>query len=180
MSDGKSVWVTAVFALSAALLGSVVGGLFVYRASVDSQALQARELRAEDERAIRRETYLAYLDNATAYRNSTLELLKELEKVPETDLTGTTVAFGPWLTARFDYQGSVNSLYVYGSDQAWQRHLGIAATLPYAVGYLDPTQIVADLARIRDDIISFGRAYSNFLDLMCRELPATPRDGCRA
>ncbi len=146
--------------------------------ALDAQNHQAREARASEERDIRREAYLGYLEHATAYRYATSDLLDAIAEAGDADLPDPTAAFQRWLNARADFQDSVNSVYVYGSDEAWQRHRVVARTLPYSVGYINQSQLVDDLSKFRDEVQAFGAAYNDFLELMCEELPATPRDGC--
>lgn len=165
-------------ALSAALLGSAVGGLFGYRGAIDSQERQAQELRIADERERRREAYLAYLDDANRYRNVTSDLLSKMSSSGTTDPSAISEAFATWLSARSSYQGSVNSLYVYGSDAAWSTHRAIAATLPYAVGYIDAGRLTKELSTFAHDQVTFASAFDKFLGVMCHELAARPRTGC--
>ena len=176
MSD-RNGWLTAVIALSSALLGSTVGGVFGYRGAIDSQGRQAEEQRITDEREIRRSTYLDYLQAANSYHNATVTLVNVVARSP--DGSASLDAMGPWLTARSNYQGSVNSLSVYGSRSAWARHEAIAATLPFAVGFVDPDRLAEDLAGFDRNQGNFRLVFNEFLGVMCRELAVTPRDGCQ-
>ena len=76
--------------------------------------------------------------------------------------------------ARYDYQGAINDVYVYGSEAAWEANRKVGRVLPAALGNVE-NRVIA-----RPDAEAFRAAYNDFLDVFCREAVAEPRTGCTA
>jgi hypothetical protein len=136
------------------------------RAEADRQVLQAKGQRIDEARKKRATVYAEYLDDANAYSVSVNAIiddaLSKSAKVPADDVN-------KWMTARNKYQGGINQLYIYGSDAAWKAHELLASTMPSSLGKLTIAPI---------DQSKFLAAYRGFQQVMCREVPAEPRDDC--
>lgn len=180
----------ALPALVGALLGAGAGYLGVER-SIEGQLDQQsqafdedREQRSDDRRG---EVYAAFLDAANHYAFATAAITSRLEGDCADDeppdacfsrLFTELVAAGlvsDFQDARFDYQGALNDVFVFGSDEAVDRSRELSANVPTSLATpgLDSLTFGEGV-----DGSAFTAAYRDFLALMCEELPAQPRQGC--
>lgn len=163
----------------ASIIGIVVGGVLGFAGSTmaanisaDAQVRVAKEqldhaasLKTKEQRD---ETYRAYLSAVEEYRYATEAMFG---KPAPTDVKA---AYSRFITARSNFQGQINEVYVYGSDEALRAHLKIAKTLPRSLGQSDLSFKATDLS----DEKTFIEAYNAFLKVRCLEVTATQRQGC--
>lgn len=149
------------------LVGVVLGGLLTY-AGVERQiqadgVAQRRQLSADK--------YLALLDAADDYQLTTERLLAEGGEVVRdgTELNALPVG-NAWLTARHEFQGALNEVYVYGSSDGWDAAGNLAATLPNSV---------ANDFEFEQPSPDYSSRYIALLAVLCREAVAEPRADCR-
>jgi hypothetical protein len=164
----------ALLGLGVALAGALIGGLFSFwgawwqsHTQMEAQAAQNREDQKKEDREKRAEIYEEYLNASDAYAVETNEIItdcKDRKCSPD---------WGKWQTARHDYQGALNHVWVFGSDAAVAQTGMVSESLPQSLWV--PS---SDTLSLRFDAEKFTVAYQGFQSLMCRELPAQPRSGC--
>ncbi|MFB6550160.1 hypothetical protein [Streptomyces sp. NPDC056405] len=164
----------AIAGLAVALAGALIGGFFSYlgawqqsRSQTASQESQYREERSKEDREKRADVYEKLLETSNLFAIATDEIVNDCSD------RNCSPDWGKWENARFEFQGSLNAVWVYGSDDAAAQAGAISATLPESIGFPKPDEL-----HIRVKSLEFARAYSEFQALMCRELPAVPRKGC--
>jgi hypothetical protein len=178
----------AIVTAAAAIGGSFVGATKANDGNAAIQQQAIAEQRAKDDRDKKADIYLHYLENANTYANSVEDAYTciynyAIAPEPKGSAPQSCIdAINRLQTPRFDYQGSINELYIYGSDEANRAHRAVSATLPASVGYLTvPGTGLPPLNEVfgqKFDRVAFGRAYSNFLKIVCMEVPARPRPNC--
>ncbi|MDX2827795.1 hypothetical protein PV416_43795 [Streptomyces ipomoeae] len=160
--------------LAVALAGALIGGFFSYlgawqqsRAQMAAQESLYREDRAREDREKRSEVYKRLLETSNSFAVATDEIA--------TDCSDRKCSpdWSEWEDARFEFQGALNEVWIYGSDDAAAQAEVISTTLPESIGFPKPDEL-----HIGVKSVEFAQAYSGFLALMCRELPAVPRNGC--
>jgi hypothetical protein len=171
--------IVAMVALLSGIAGSIIGGAFAYNAATGTEVAHEAADKDAAQRSKRADVYLAYLDAANKYALASQALANDVALIAKQDLSGNVGLandFGPWKTARSNYQGEVNQVYVYGSDNAWQTLQAVAATLPAAVGPDDLSTFEQAINNYKWP--AFNKAYGDFLAVFCREVPASPRGNC--
>lgn len=113
--------------------------------------------------------YAAYLDAANSYNNAALDYARAQDAQPANQVQPPSPAFEH---ARYEYQGAINDVYVYGSEDAWKANLRFTKVLPVALGNFPDRKIYAP------NPTEFHMAYNQFLNVFCREAVAEPRKGC--
>ncbi|MGY0389166.1 hypothetical protein ACWZJV_19545 [Nocardioides sp. WG-D5] len=168
-TDGKHDLRIAVVAAVSALAGAAVGAgasIWIAHAQIDEQrATEARERKAQ--------VYSDYLNAANNFSVAAGRLTEELKTSTQAErdkLTPNTPIIKNYYDARSNYQDQVNRVYVYGSDEAWKRHRTMAGVLP-------PSLQSYDIEKV--DSTKFLAAYQGFQEILCEEVPAQPRDGCK-
>ncbi|WP_150109941.1 hypothetical protein [Crystallibacter crystallopoietes] len=168
---------TALLVAALAFAGGLVGGFQAGSATTEAAEIETRAVQENEHREKRRQVYADYLSSANSYNSATGAFFRALGRIPSDAETEAAIAqiedeVGAFEQARHDYQGKINDLYVYGSDEAWIAHTGLASTLPEALGNVPNRQIDAV------DEQAFGEAYQAFMGVFCREAVPEPRDGC--
>jgi hypothetical protein len=158
--------IAAVVTLFAAMWGASIGAeAAVKAADMQNQAEDMR--RSQDRRDV---AYKDYLNAANRYFYAWDDLASTPKPVP----VETVAAKMPeLLKARYEYQGQINEVFVYGSGEAWSAHENVARTLPSAVAGSD----IPDF-RGQPNNAAFGAAFNAFLEVRCREVTALPRSSC--
>ncbi|TCC16509.1 hypothetical protein E0H58_39210 [Kribbella speibonae] len=153
-----------------ALFGAFIGAL----ASLGVTTLQLHADLDKDARAKRAEVYAAFLDVADRYHSQTLETNQTIASLPpdkRARLTGNSPEIAAFLKLRSEFQGQINQVYVYGSDDGWERARELAAWLPDSnMGELEFRDVSES---------GFSGAYNALLQVFCQEAPAKPRDKCQ-
>lgn len=169
---------TALIALVAGLGGSVIGAITAYNAATGTEVAKEVADRDTARRAKSGEVYLAYLDAANRYALATQKMANDWTKATKDPNASADFSadLDPWKTARSNFQGEVNQVYVYGSQDAWDAHQKVAATLPPSVGMESANDIVKVITGF--NFSAFGIAYQGFLAVFCREVPAVPKANC--
>lgn len=166
-------FLVGVLAAGSAILSGILSANATVEAATAREQIATQNARDDARREQSLKVYSAYLDAANDYALRNGEMTTELERIrpfPENERVPNPQIFGTWMTARANYQGATNNVFVYGSDEAWQIHGMVAGSLPPAIGsniQFGPT-----------DEANFRSAYQAFLSMMCREGNASPRPGC--
>lgn len=159
--------VAAIVTLLAAMWGASIGADGALKATaMQNQAEDVR--RSQDRRDV---AYKDYLNAANRYFYAWDSLTSAPKPVP-VDTVATKMA--ELLSARHEYQGQVNEVFVYGSDEAWAAHQNVSRTLPRAVAGSD----IPDFTAGHPNNAAFGAAFNAFLDVRCREVTALSRSSC--
>lgn len=157
----------------APVLVVVVSSLFAYQIAElnvgGARRQQAREYdirRNEEARQKRADVYQRFLNAANRYavaaRSAIAQCPSKCTSPPD-----------DYQNARYEFQASINEVYIYGSAEALKQSRGLAGTLPLAIGALSGEVTIEPVADA-----DFRSAYQDFLTLICREAPATPRNEC--
>lgn len=151
--------VGAVLALAGAGIGAnaALGG-------VDRQIEAQNAARSQDKRDV---AYKAYLEAANNYFYAWDRFVRA-----ETS-TGRTEAANRFQSARFEYRGQTNEVWVHGSDKAVKALNAVTRTMPNSLAFSDlpPLDVLPDSAAFRD-------AYNDFLQVRCEEVAPVSRTGC--
>ncbi|WP_328500583.1 hypothetical protein OG828_07685 [Streptomyces sp. NBC_00457] len=157
-----------------ALIGALIGGVFSYlgayqqaRTQIESQSSQLFEDQKKEQREKRAEVYEEFLKAADTFAVETNKIITDCKDGK------CSPNWGDWQTARYDYQGAVNHVWVFGSDAAVKQLVAVSGTLPESVWAPN-----SDELNLRFKSTGFTTAYNGFQSLMCRELPAQPRNSC--
>ncbi|GGX24047.1 hypothetical protein [Streptomyces lomondensis] len=173
VSDGKKSDV--LIGLIGIVVGAVIAGGFSWlaawqqsRSTEKAQESQAQEERRSEEREKRAEVYSKFLNSADRFAVETSDAISNCtKKIP------CKFDRSAWDEARSAYQGSLNSVYVYGSYDAVNASRAVSASLPKSLWDPPPTS-----PRIEFQEERFIDAYNEFQLVMCQELPPRPRDSC--
>lgn len=187
--------IVAAFGFAGLLLANVVTGAYgdaqlnaTLRANAEQQQAQLRadreqeernrlERLASEDRDRRTKVYKAFLDTSNDYANATYQVVRECAS---TDPAVTRRCLqqritGADFTARRNaFQGAINDISVYGSQDAWSTAQDLAGTLPPSVGnspFTDPDTVID---RMIIDQRNYTSWYRLFLLHMRGELQATP------
>lgn len=162
---------------------TVGAGYFGARAGADANLTGTREqVVAQDQKEIRvkrGEVYANFLEVANAYSVESYNFIRDreidLKDNGRLDAKGPELgrAVGTYQHARYEFQGAINDVYVYGSDEAWTASKAVSAALPPSLGTVDSSvQIQAPKYSV------FTAAYQKFINVMCGEVVPVPRSGC--
>jgi len=155
------------------LLVVIVSSLFAYRiADLNIQTARRQQTeefesrRLDEARAKRGDIYQRFLESANRFAVAALKAETECPRICPSPP-------GEFQTARFEFQGSLNEVYIHGSAEALDKSRAVAATLPPSLGSL-----TGEVTITRVDGSLFTNAYREFLSILCREIPAKPRTEC--
>lgn len=169
-SRGRDQVVTAAAAGLFALGAAYIGGQISASGAIDAQTRQAEADAATAVGEKRAEVYSAFLQEYTAYYRSTQDAERRLDK-------GGTVDISLFIQAREKFRGALNEVYVYGSNEQWERAQATAATLPSSYG----TNIQErDIRAVDEDGAELERRYAAFQLAMCKEVNFDPDRECNA
>ena len=158
--------VAAGVTLLAAMWGASIGADGALQAAaVQNQAEDVR--RSQDRRDV---AYKDYLNAANKYFYAWDSLASTPKPIPVDTVAAKMVEL---LDARHEYQGQINEVFVYGSDEAWSAHQNVARTLPPST----PGSDIPDFTG-QPNNAAFGAAFNAFLDVRCREVTALSRSSC--
>jgi hypothetical protein len=157
--------------LMTALGPSVIAAVVAVMVVVLTGQVEARRTDAVALREFRSTTYSSYLDALNEYASH--QQTRADECVPGTDRpvgsqSDCTVSVQDLQAARFAYQGAVNDMYIYGSDEALALVKDIAALLPTATTVTGPPEEGGI-----NDVERYSSLFGQFIDLM-REDVAPP------
>jgi hypothetical protein len=163
--QARSSFVYIALPAVAALLGALIGAF----ASFGGAYYSSQQDIHKNERDKRAQVYFSYLEAANTYAQVNDRLHEAMAAGQATD-----DVFQRWRQAAADYRRASNDVSVYGSDDAWNKHLKVAAALPKPRWWevLPPGPIGGTNRNL------FRNAYNDFLAVMCREIPLSPRRGC--
>lgn len=157
-----------LISLLAALVAGAIGFLGAQVGAQTSLNVAKIEAEAEDNRIAqdRRDVvYKGFLDAANTYfyawdsiENAESLLPLETEKLR---------------TARFEYRGHLNEVYVHGSEAGWAAAKKVNSVLP-------PSAVYSPIhpATYRADPVAFQEAFKELLDIRCGEATPVLRNGC--
>lgn len=170
LSKASSGLIIAALSFLGATTGSWISG----RSTEQAARITVEAQTAKEKRDKRAEVYSAYLAAADNYSIRTGELLARATAVaenPEGEGAGNIPQelSDAWAEARSTYQDNINELYVYGSDDAWTAHQGVASELPNSLGPVELHPV---------DSGNFITAYRGMQEIFCKEAVARPRAGC--
>lgn len=115
--------------------------------------------------------YKDYLNAANRYFYAWNSLASAPKPVPVDTVATKMVEL---LNARYEYQGQVNEVFVYGSQEAWTAHEGVARTLPPSVA----GSTLPDFTTAKPDPAAFGTAFDALLEVRCKEVTAALKKSC--
>ncbi|MEY9876625.1 type II secretory pathway pseudopilin PulG [Streptacidiphilus sp. MAP12-33] len=141
------------------------------KVQVQLQNAQAAADRAQSDRDKRTDVYGKFLQAANAYAAATDNLLAYVDANCKPG-SRCSPNFSTLETTKAAFQGSINDVSVWGSNAAVKDEAAVAATLP-------PSMWSTDELDLKFNHPAFTQAYQAFLVMMCHELPADPRSGCR-
>jgi hypothetical protein len=163
--------------------GTYFGAKTANDGAAANQQRMIDEERAKVDRDRRAATYIDFLDKANDYAYTVAAVAVCSQKVIDARPPGDTapVTFGPSCSAelssiqskRHDFQGARNKVFYYGSAEAESAAQELASALPPAVGGR-----VEDPIDVRVDLDRFGRLYSEFNRVVCRDVQTDPRRTC--
>jgi hypothetical protein len=179
-AERKLQLTVALVGVAGALFGSLIGGTV----AVAVQYLQFEQDEDAEARAVRAKAYADFLDSANAVAASVTAMracLPELLELPEKETTLSAShpcarAYNTLVNDRYEFQGAINDVYIYGSDDAVQAANRVSELLPARFRADEE-----DGYGPRIDPISwpdFDRAYIAFQTEMCREVSVRPRKAC--
>lgn len=166
----------AVIGVLGALLGALIGGGVTYITTRD----QADETRSAEARTRRADAYTELLAASGVLRRAEEAPCPRNDDDPSQNINGEDFACaidkGHKITAaEAQYRRDAVDVFVYGSDPAVEAEGGLAAILLTT----DPLTPGAVLVRPRATPAEYEGAYAAFERVMCREVSADPRAGCR-
>lgn len=195
--SAKLALVIAAIGFIGALGGALIGGVIAITVERD-QFAQQRLTTARDKRAQVYAQFLSTSNNLAIDQTTATDCVRALKRAGSTPraarLTAAYVVcdvssrnqlraavradFGQVLNSRAAYQGAINAVYLYGSDQAVTASHAVSATLPptlpaalTVVGSLASPAFVVSFRR-------FEAAWINFEGLTCREAAPQPARHC--
>lgn len=120
--------------------------------------------------------YLTFLDNANAYNDAVVNWQDCLMQNAEDGCPNTVKTL---MTARIDFQNSINRVYIYGSNESIDVMKRATTSLPSALshantGLPDPQEV------LKYNGAGFSKVYSEFMTMACHELPVHSNDSCSA
>lgn len=161
--------------LTGIVLGAAIAGGFSSlaawqqtRSTERVQESQTLEERRSEDREKRAEVYSVFLHSADEFAAETSNAISSCTKKNPCEFD-----WQAWDEARSAYQGSINSVYVYGSDDAVRASRAVSASLPSSIWKPPPAS-----PHLEFEAEQFSAAYRGFQSTMCQELPAIPRDSC--
>lgn len=146
-----------------ALLGAGIGANAAL-GGVDRQIEAQNEARSQDKRDV---AYKAYLGAANTYFYAWDDFVKAKTQTAQTE------AANRYQSARFEFQGQTNEVWVHGSDKAVKALNALKRTMPNSLASSDlpSLDVLPDSAAFRD-------AYNDFLQVRCEEVAPVSRTGC--
>ncbi len=159
--------------------GGLVGAYLGAHATVVTQREQLQASRSAEARTKRATVYAHFLDASNRYAIEQSQSYSIARKCfPKLSIRRFSCLLGKEAgrlqNARYQFQGALNYVFVYGSAAGVRAALNLATQLPPAVGHLNG---LVHIARVSD--AAFARTYAAFLDVMCREVSAEPRSLAR-
>ncbi len=161
--------------LTGIVLGAAIAGGFSSlaawqqtRSTEQVQESQTLEEHRSEDREKRAEVYSDFLHSSDKFAVETSNTISNCAKKNPCKFD-----WRAWDEARSAYQGSVNSVYVYGSDDAVRASRAVSASLPSSIWEPPPAS-----PHLEFKAEQFRTAYREFQLTMCHELPAIPRDSC--
>lgn len=184
LSSGITILVTLI-AAAATLLGAAMNTQGAIQVALLEQQAAAKAAKSDEARARRANIYGTFLK----FSNDVFILKEDIysqnaEELVETypdGVGGEGVVIelsdsGELLTAVEGFQSHLNLVYVYGSDEAWDAAKRIFVLLfPLA---REDLRIDTQLQVSNIDDEEFSLAYYQFLNVICNEASAQPRQGC--
>lgn len=161
------VTVPLLIGITAAVAG-FFGAQSGANATLEAQRQQLTSEHNETTRTQREQVYQQYLQAANAYDVASSERYSECISD-----RGCSTSVAGWQRARFSYQGALNAVYVYGSNEAWRQTHVISSSLPQSLGVNSDDTIPS---KVNQNL--FTIAYQGFQVIMCLELNPTPQDAC--
>ncbi len=167
--------IAAVLGLGGGLAGAYLGA----HATIVTQREQLQASRSAEARTKRATVYAQFLAASNRYAVETTQALSILRKCahagPRRPFLCSSLGkqAGPAQNARYEFQGALTDVYVYGSTTGVRAALNVADTLPPSVGHLN-----GHISLVPISEVVFTRTYQAFLSVMCREVSAEPRSTC--
>lgn len=171
--SGDSLWIKVGVPL---LIGLAAAGAAYFGAQSGANATleaQEQQLTAQQNQTVRtqrEQVYEQYLKSADAYEVASSERYSQCAGD-----TTCPVNVAGWQSARFNYQGALNAVYVYGSNEAVRYTLLISAAMPPSLGIPSNYGNVAP-GKVNEDL--FVSAFQGFQRMMCLEVNPDPQDAC--
>lgn len=183
--------ISALFSGLAAVYGAQSGAAKANEGAIAVQRQIMNEQRAREDRKTKEEVYLKFLDNADTYNTDTNKATSCLDGARKqarstnssesTAFLDCTAELNDLRSSRYAFQGSINEVYIYGSNEALLASQQVAYTLPASIGSSTiggrGIPRIGQLLTERDQR-EFTRAYSDFLTVACNEVPARRRSNC--
>ena len=176
-------------------IGAFIGAFVAIVGILVQGHITGQQQAATEFRQDRKDVYAQFLDDANAYENATVgfrDCILSIASVPnqvptseiiqkEADSNGviTCPEMNQLITARFNFQGSFNKMYIYGSDQALAAAAGLANALPASSEASSTKNGLPPITQIT----SYKRGqiekpYDQFLKVMCIDLRPQDTRAC--
>lgn len=163
----RSRWLEVLVPAVSGLIGALIGGGSAYlAASADLDEKRTAEIRQH-----RASVYHRFLEHANSYAVETTKLLQSCPRGTKCTLPPKGVS--EFQRARFNFQGAINDVYVYGSNRAVDALRILTSTLPPS---LAPMNGEFSVIPIQEE--AFTKAYQGFQHVMCQEVSPSPNDRC--
>lgn len=171
--DGVLLITVSIVTATAGIAGSWIAANGAYDAALAEQKESRRTALEKEARDKRAEVYMKYLEAANEYQLKNEKMMLSLEKMRSSSKPNELdmEAYNVWLTARADYQGAVNEVYIYGSDEAWNSTRKISESLPRSIG----SKIEFESTNYE----TFREGYIRFLERIRCEVPPARSSKCR-
>lgn len=155
--------VTLLLTVAAAIAGAGIGANAAL-GGVDKQIVAQNAARSQDKRDV---AYKAYLEAANQYFYAWDGFVSA--EIP----TAQAEAANRFQSARFEFRGQTNEVWVHGSDEAVRAINLVAQTMPNSLPSSDLPHL-----DVLPDPVAFRDAYNDFLRIRCEEVAPVSRKGC--
>jgi hypothetical protein len=184
VSKDRANYLVPLLAAAIGLAGGLLGAHFGAEATITTQREQAHEARRSEARVKRAKVYSDFLAAADSFESKsryfTYTIHRRVSKggsvraaCRRAKICGLPRAlFDAYSSARSNFQGALNQVYVYGTPRGVRAARELAGGLPPAL-YKPGSFSIGDV-----DEPVFFRGYNAVLDTMCAEVSADPRPTC--
>jgi hypothetical protein len=139
------------------------------REITEAQIAAERDRESREKRGV---VYRDFLSNANNFFNASIDLYEAQSVARATKKAVPASITNAWMHARFVYQGSINDVFVYGSDTAWELEqaieLPVSPSATSTIPQLSSNKVAASKLR-------FNQQWRAFQVQFCAEVPARPR-----
>lgn len=172
----RAPWFEKLFVPLVAIVAAIAGGAVSCQATTSATNATLAAQQDRDRAAIRGELYQDYIDAANEYYLESADASEAIADIPDSKLNADLPEVQSWLSARHDFQGEINRMYIQASDEALDLARDLAAFMPPSVG--GPDQGDLEELKAFSTTPLFTEAYSGFLDQTCLEIRVDDDQSC--